>query len=42
MVTVLIWDVDKIVGDKVGRGNNVGIEIYVGAEVGSGDGEGVE
>ena len=35
------WAVYKILDDKVGRGNNGGVEGDVGDEVGSNDDEGV-
>ena len=35
------WDVDRIFGAKVGRGNNGGVEIDIDAKVGNVDDEGV-
>ena len=36
------WDIYRIVGAKVGRGNNCGLDIYAVVEVLIGDGEVVE
>ena len=40
LIKVLMWDVDKSFGAKVGRGDNGGVDSDVDIEVVSGDDEG--